>query len=123
MSWWYILEGKEVRQVRDIYEYIEKMQDVDFLLNRTEEHGVTVSTVFLGLNHSRDDNEPILFETMIFGGRHDKYRERYCTYDEAMKGHEVACVLMRIGRSLDKDDEEAHLNNVLQEIGIEILRN
>ena len=30
---------------------------------------------------------PVLFESMIFGGEHDEYQRRYCTYDEALEGH------------------------------------
>lgn len=47
-----------------------------------------ISTVFLGLDHNwgfRED--PVLFESMVFGGKHDELQTRYCTYDEAMKGH------------------------------------
>jgi hypothetical protein len=52
-----------------------------------------VSTVFLGTNHNWfDDEDPILFETMIFQSRKgntefDEYQERYRTWDEAVKGH------------------------------------
>lgn len=49
---------------------------------------VLVSTVFLGLDHNWNDGKPILFETMIFGGKHDQEQRRYCTYEEAEQGHE-----------------------------------
>ncbi len=49
---------------------------------------VRISTVFLGLNHSfEDDGSPLLFETMVFGGKHDQDMERYSTWDEAERGH------------------------------------
>lgn len=59
------------------------------IVARTEAvEGVLVSTVFLVINHSfTPDGEPILFETMIFGGQHDQYQRRYSTYDEAEQGH------------------------------------
>ena len=60
-----------------------------------EQDGIIVSTVFLGLDHGWDDNRPpVLFETMVFGGSLDQERERYCTLDEAVAGHErmVQCV-------------------------------
>lgn len=51
--------------------------------------GISVSTVFLGLDHSfGDSEEPILFETMVFGGPHDGYTQRYSTFVEAINGHE-----------------------------------
>lgn len=49
-----------------------------------------VSTVFLSLDHNWGDGPPILFETMIFGGEHDGYQERYRTWEEAEEGHEIA---------------------------------
>jgi hypothetical protein len=55
---------------------------------------VQVSTVFLGLDHNFGfGRKPLLFETMIFGGKHDQYQERYSTYKEAEKGHAVALEL------------------------------
>ena len=55
--------------------------------------GVTVSTVFLGLNHNFGDGPPLLWETMIFGGPHDDYQERYATRTEALEGHKRAITL------------------------------
>lgn len=50
-------------------------------------NGIEVSTVFLGLDHSFNGGQPILFETMIFGGDEDGYQDRYYTWDEAVIGH------------------------------------
>ena len=55
-----------------------------------------VSTVFLDIDHSFDDGEPLLFETMIFGGENDGYRYQYLTWDDAVKGHQFACE--KVGR-------------------------
>ena len=52
-----------------------------------------VSTVFLALNHSFGRGAPVLWETMIFGGTHNQYQERYSTYDEAVTGHAKALAL------------------------------
>ncbi len=52
---------------------------------------VHVSTVFLGLDHRFfGDGPPILWETMIFGGPHDQYQDRYSSLEEAKAGHEKA---------------------------------
>lgn len=51
---------------------------------------VTVSTVFLGLDHGWGKGPPILFETMIFGGPLDDYQVRYSSWDDAETGHKVA---------------------------------
>lgn len=60
-------------------------------VDKTELEGdVRVSTVFLGLDHSFGDGEPLLFETMIFGGPHDGYQERCSTWDQAVEMHRNA---------------------------------
>jgi hypothetical protein len=52
--------------------------------------------VFLGLDHQYGFNgPPVLFETMIFGGKHDDYQDRYLTWDEAEAGHERAVKMVR----------------------------
>lgn len=59
---------------------------------------VKISTVFLGLDHNYSGiGEPILFETMIFGGPHDQYQDRYTTKEEALIGHQKALDLVRAG--------------------------
>lgn len=57
-------------------------------VDRYEFDGGMVSTVFLGLDHGWGEGPPILFETMVFGGPLDQEMERYCTWDEAVAGHE-----------------------------------
>jgi hypothetical protein len=53
--------------------------------------GVHVSTVFLGIDHGFSlfdpRAKPVLFETMVFGGKFDQAQQRYCTYDQAEIGH------------------------------------
>ena len=48
---------------------------------------VMVSTVFLSLNHNWDDGEPLLFETMVFGGKLNGELWRCSTWEEAEKNH------------------------------------
>jgi len=71
------------------FEDIEKRK-----VKSTEVRGVTVSTVFLGIDHNHfGGGAPILFETMVFGHNQDSeeefydFQERYCTWDEAVAGH------------------------------------
>ncbi len=57
--------------------------------------GARVSTVLLGLDHNFGPaGPPILFETMIFGGKHNDYQERYATLAEAEEGHERAVAMV-----------------------------
>lgn len=66
------------------------------VVRRTVIEDVEVSTVFLGIDHSFGGGRPVLFETMIFGGTHDEYQERYSTWDQAVAGHEAACALAKV---------------------------
>lgn len=55
---------------------------------------IRVSTVFLGVDHGWGRDRPILWETMIFGGKHDDYQERYASKQEALAGHQRALSLV-----------------------------
>lgn len=68
---------------------------------------IHVSTVFLGLNHQYGDGPPLLFETMIFGGDHDNYQERYCTWAEAEEGHKRAVALVNSDNTTPPPQTEA----------------
>ena len=80
-----------------------------------------VSTVWLGMDHGFGykpdgrDYRPVIFETMIFGGKYDDYMMRYCTEAEAIKGHAEAVADLRAGMNpwwayggQDEDEFEWH---------------
>ena len=77
---------------------------------------ISVSTVFLGLDHSppivstTKNTGPILFETMVFGSKYEDYQERYQTYDEAILGHERICAMV--------DEVRINRNNKLNDLGL-----
>ena len=55
------------------------------------ERDAAVSTVFLGMDHywgNDPDHDPVVFETMVFGGDWDQAQERYTSWDDALAGHE-----------------------------------
>lgn len=55
---------------------------------------IRVSTVYVGVDHSYGlGGPPILWETMIFGGPHDGYQNRYASADAARAGHELAVLI------------------------------
>ena len=63
---------------------------------------IKVSTVFLGLDHNHqrqvlgpEHGDPILWETMIFGGPHDQYMDRYSSRKAAEFGHSLALSLAK----------------------------
>lgn len=61
------------------------------ILKQTEiEPGVEVSTVFLGLDYNfTEKGEPLIWETMVFGGKYNQYMNRYSTRKEAEVGHKA----------------------------------
>lgn len=55
---------------------------------------VRVSTVFLGLDHNFSldhKGPPVLWETMVFGGKLDGEMKRYSSKKDAAKGHQAMC--------------------------------
>ncbi len=94
VSLYYILDEAGNPKKCDIEQFIEWSQD--FAIDRrridyTEVGDVNISTVFLGLDHRFSSvGDPILFETMIFGGEHDSFQMRYTTKAAAIAGHKEA---------------------------------
>ncbi len=69
----------------------------DALLSDRAGNQVRVCTVFLGLDLGFDNAErPILFETMVLGGRWDRALYRYCTWREAQEGHALLLKHLRV---------------------------
>ena len=92
MSDHWILEGKTPKKV-DLMTWAKWFEKAERHVAKTEKDGVKVSTVFLGVDHSFGDGPPLLYETMIFGGEHDQYQERFQDWDAAVAGHAIACAL------------------------------
>jgi len=63
------------------------------IIKQFETRDYKISTVFLGINHSISSENPLIFETMIFGGYHDGECVRYKTWQEAVDGH-YSCLKM-----------------------------
>lgn len=70
-----------------------------------EINGFRISTVFLVINHNHGGGDrPVLFETMVFTDDKkfkDEICERYCTWNEAIVGHEK--VVNQIRKYLDRE--------------------
>lgn len=91
---WYILDGDRNAVPASAAQWsVWRMEKDRRLVGREERNGITVSTVFLGLDHSYGDGSPLLFETMIFGGEHDEWQDRCSTWAEAEAMHKRACAL------------------------------
>ena len=62
-----------------------------------------VSTVFLAMDHGfaayqhevPQDYKPILWETLVFGGKMDGYMDRYSSKRKAILGHKRICKKMK----------------------------
>lgn len=70
--------------------------------------GTRISTVFLWIDHAfRKFGSPVLWETMIFGGPHDQYQERYTSREDAIKGHEKALRIARGEENTTQKEENS----------------
>jgi len=88
-SGYYILNGQEAVECDDLVKWAKWFGE-----NMNNRHvasdvigDVRVSTVFLGLDHSLGDANPLLFETMVFCGKHDGFMVRCSTWKQAEKQH------------------------------------
>jgi len=85
----YVLNGRQPIRYENALEWAEIFEkSKDRVVARSMGLGMRISTVFLGLDHNYGiSGDPLLFETMVFGGPHDQDQERYSTWEEAETGH------------------------------------
>lgn len=92
----YILEGQEPKKCSDLITWAEWMETANRLIALDKIDDSEISTIFLGLDyHFFPSKSPLLFETMVFGGKHNGLQERYYTYQEAEKGHQEIVELIK----------------------------
>ena len=76
--------------------------DDERIISKTIVNEARVSTVFLGIDHNfSTGGEPILWETMIFGGQHDGWQERYISREKAVERHLEIVIKLQAGESLE----------------------
>ena len=94
---WYILDenNKPVESSTTEYYMWEEENPTKRIVKQDTIGDIRISTVFLGLDHSYNSDKPILWETMIFGGKQDQYQERYSSYEDALIGHQKALDLVK----------------------------
>ena len=93
---WYILdkENKPVRStIVDCGKWLEENPERK-AVKQDRIGDIFISTVFLGIDHAWDSDIPVLWETMIFGGEHDQYQDRYTSVEDALEGHKTALTLI-----------------------------
>jgi len=123
----YILDGQgNPVEEPDVLTWGRWMEDDDHIqlrfdvVKRLWRTPVTVSTVFLGLDCNTNrlllraaramgqaaedfppfDDRPILWETMVFGGKFDRMKRRYRTREDAVRGHRMTLFVVRHAESL-----------------------
>ena len=86
---WYKLDG--IRPVPDETNglWLQRNKDARRVALTKVAKDVEVSTVFLGLDHNFcDEGNPVLFETLVFGGSMNGEMYRYENWIEAEQGHQ-----------------------------------
>lgn len=118
----YSIDGKliSIEEWASLFE-LPEYKRIDF----TETEQYTISTIWLGLDHSgglifpraRDDKQPIIFESMVFSKMPDTESGsiegvRYTTLEEAQYGHlELVAKYRKLTEGVIlRDMEEAHDN-------------
>jgi hypothetical protein len=95
----YVLRGKVPVPCDDPIQWAKEVfGGSDRHVKETDTSDTYISTVFLGINHAfcfGSDSPPVLFETMVFGGRHDGECERCCTWLQAEEQHDRIVNLVR----------------------------
>ena len=85
----YILDKNgNPKKEKDLLVWGRWFNTADRKVARTNIGKTLISTVFLGLDHRFvGQGRPILYETMVFGGKLNYKMKQYCTKEEAIKGH------------------------------------
>lgn len=93
----YLLDENKKPYPVSIEESYRLYDDMDMKITQQDNVGdVRVSTVFLCMDHAWiGEPGPVLWETMIFGGEHDMYQERYTSHEDALAGHQRALDLVK----------------------------
>lgn len=98
----YILQGKKPVPASNIKIWAQFFDSDERIVAQDMIGDILISTVFLGIDHSfHFDNEesPVLFESMVFGGNElDGICQRYHTWSEAENGHKELINFIRKSR-------------------------
>jgi hypothetical protein len=101
MTLYYILNELGEPEEADVItwaSWFEQNRNMRAVKREYVDDGVMVSTVFLGIDHSFLLGEkPILWETMVFGGKFDQHETRFSTRQEALDGHKRICDAIKAG--------------------------
>lgn len=92
----YALVEHEVVAVRDICAWAQWLHEADRAVEETTVGGVVISTAFLAFDYYYSlDDPPLLFQTMVYGGRLHEVEAKYATWNEAVAGHAQMVALVQ----------------------------
>lgn len=95
-SLWYVPDGDGAR-IADARQWSAWRERNSVHIADETLGGVRVSTVFLGLDHRFEPGgEPVLWETMVFGGLLDGEMMRYTSRPAAVLGHAAVVAAVRL---------------------------
>ena len=107
--YYYHLNEDHTYQPCDALTWVKQFQNENIHVGDDIINDFRVSTVWLGTNHNHSLGAPILFETMVFNTRINKYSDEYCrrytTWDEALEGHQKAIQWVK---DIGKDNESTY---------------
>jgi hypothetical protein len=101
---WYIIDdvlGVVPSDVKGFDNYCRRTRHPRYVAKTDFDNGITVSTIFLGLDHGIEflpDYEPELFETMAYDRTAGSFYDdqwRYPTWEAAAEGHLAAVEIFR----------------------------
>lgn len=100
----YVLIDRRVVECVDLLQWAKWMdlsrKDDSFRVAQDTIGDMWISTVFLGLDHRfAGSGSPVVFETMVFSLKglfdSDERMQRYCTFEEAERGHNEIVEILR----------------------------
>lgn len=104
----YILKNGVPVSEPNIIVYADWWETADRNVKKTTcGEGIEVSTVFLGTDLSFGDSKlPVLWETMVFGGKLDEEQDRYTLLEDAEAGHDAMVARVNEAEKLEERDED-----------------
>jgi hypothetical protein len=120
MKLFYRLEGRTpvaMTTIAEVAEAAGSLEDKEGrTVRRTKIGPISVSTVFTVIDLSMGLGPPLLFESMIFGGKYDGEQQRYATFEEAEWGHFALICKVWMGEDW-KDGRNLDLQIFIQKDG------
>lgn len=83
--------------INDLFKWATFMQISVKPINHTMvDNNIIIITHFIGVDFDfKKKGKPILWQTMIFDGKHDQYQERYTSKEDALEGHKRAVKMVK----------------------------